>query len=90
LVTTNHLSPKIGRDWMVPGQQKRVLTPGKNEKRYLAGAQDARTGELIWVAGEKKNSPLFLSLLWELTQRYPPRFRWDKPASKCNRRRLIR
>lgn len=66
-----HLNPKLGRDWMVPGQQKTVLTPGKNEKRYLAGAQDARTGELIWVAGEKKNCPLFLLLLWELTQRHP-------------------
>lgn len=66
-----HLNPKIGRDWMVPGQQKTVLTPGKNEKRYLAGAQDVRTGELIWVEGDKKNSLLFLYLLWELTQRYP-------------------
>lgn len=66
-----HLNPKIGRDWMVPGQQKTVLTPGKNSKRYLAGALDTRTGELIWVAGEKKNSLLFLLLLWELTQRYP-------------------
>jgi transposase len=66
-----HLNPKIGRDWMLPGQQKQVLTPGQNEKRYLAGAQDARTGELIWVEGERKNSLLFLLLLWELLQRHP-------------------
>ena len=33
-----HLNPKIGPDWMLCGQQKTVLTPGKNEKRYLAGA----------------------------------------------------
>lgn len=65
-----HLNPKIGPDWMVPGQQKQVVTPGKNEKRYLAGAQDVRTGELIWVEGEKKNSLLFILLLWELVQRY--------------------
>lgn len=65
-----HLNPKIGPDWMVPGQQKQVLTPGKNEKRYLAGAQDARTGEVIWVEGEKKNSFLFLLLLWKLVQHY--------------------
>jgi hypothetical protein len=25
-----HLNPKIGRDWMLPGQQRRVVTPGKN------------------------------------------------------------
>lgn len=66
-----HLNPKIGADWMVPGQQKQVLTPGKNVKRYLAGALDVRTGELVWVEGERKNSLLFILLLWELVQRYP-------------------
>lgn len=66
-----HLNPKIGDDWMVRGQQKEVLTPGQNQKRYLAGAQDASTGELIWVEGESKNSLLFIQLLWELTLHYP-------------------
>jgi transposase len=66
-----HLNPKIGLDWMVRGQQKEVLTPGQNVKRYLAGALDAETGELIWVEGEKKNSLLFIHLLWALTQHYP-------------------
>ncbi len=54
----------------MPGQQKAILTPGKNEKRYLAGALDARTGELIWVEGPRKTSLLFLQLLWKLTQHY--------------------
>jgi len=54
-----HLNPKIGLDWMVKGQQKEVLTPGQNEKRYLAGALNAKTGELIWVEGDSKNSLLF-------------------------------
>lgn len=66
-----HLNPKIGLDWMVRGQQKKVLTPGQNEKRYLAGALNAKTGGLIWVAGDSKNSMLFIQLLWELHQRYP-------------------
>ena len=66
-----HLNPKIGQDWMVRGQQKTVATPGKNQKRYLAGAQDVRTGELIYVAGDHKNAMLFIFLLWELVQRYP-------------------
>lgn len=66
-----HLNPKIGDDWMVPGQQKEVLTPGQNQKRYLAGAQDAVTGELVWVEGESKNSLLFIQLLWQLTLHYP-------------------
>lgn len=66
-----HLNPKIGLDWMVRGQQKEAPTPGKNEKRYLAGAENVRTHELVWVEGEKKNSQLFVLLLWELTQKYP-------------------
>lgn len=66
-----HLNPKIGQDWMVCGQQKEVLTPGKNEKRYLAGAQNAHADELIWVERERKNSPLFILLLWELVERHP-------------------
>lgn len=65
-----HLNPKIGLDWMVCGQQKAVRTPGRNEKRYLAGAQDVRTGRLIWVEGESKNSLLFILLLWELVNHY--------------------
>lgn len=66
-----HLNPKIGADWMLCGQQKQVLTPGRNEKRYLAGAQDVRTKELITVKGQRKDTALFVLLLWELTQRYP-------------------
>jgi transposase len=66
-----HLNPKIGLDWMIQGQQKEVMTPGQNQKRYLAGAMDADTGELIWVEGESKNSILFIQLLWALHLRYP-------------------
>jgi len=66
-----HLNPKIGPDWMVCGQQKEVATPGKNEKRYLAGAQSVRGKDMIWVEGERKNSMLFIRLLWELVQRHP-------------------
>src|SRR4029077_19957398 len=66
-----HLNPKIGLDWMVSGQQKEVLTPGKNEKRYLAGALDVRTGVVIWVEGVRKTSYLFLDLLDRLRREYP-------------------
>jgi transposase len=65
-----HLNPKLGLDWMVSGQQKTVPTPGRNQKRYLAGALDVRTGKLTWVEGERKTSLLFLQLLWRLTRRY--------------------
>jgi transposase len=66
-----HLNPKIGLDWMVRGQQKEVLTPGQNEKRYLAGALDVRTGQLTWVEGVKKTSELFVDLLAKLYHAYP-------------------
>jgi transposase len=65
-----HLNPKIGVDWMRRSTQKTVLTPGKNEKRYLAGALNAKTGELIWVEAERKNSDLFVLLLWKLVKEY--------------------
>ena len=65
-----HLNPKIGLDWMGYGQQKEVLTPGQNEKCYLAGALNAATGELTWVDGERKNSLLFISLLQRLLTVY--------------------
>jgi transposase len=65
-----HLNPKIGYDWMGYGQQKEVLTPGKNEKRYLAGAVNVKTGELIWVEDDNKDSWLFVQLLGKLYQHY--------------------
>lgn len=65
-----HLNPKIGLDWMNAGQQKEVVTPGKNEKRYLAGALNAATGELTCVESNVKNSSLFVALLAALVQDY--------------------
>ncbi len=66
-----HLNPKIGLDWMNRGQQKTVMTPGRNEKRYLAGALDARTGRLTCVERPMKNSWLFIALLEALLDDYP-------------------
>jgi transposase len=65
-----HLNPKIGLDWMGRGQQKEAMTPGQNEKRYLAGAQDVRTGQIHWVEATQKNSYLFWDLLCKLTKVY--------------------
>lgn len=65
-----HLNPKIGLDWMLRGQQKEVVTPGKNVKRYLAGAVDVRTRKLIWVEGDRKTGALFVRLLSKLVAQY--------------------
>lgn len=66
-----HLNPKIGLDWMGQGQQKEVVTPGQNAKRYLAGALDVQTKRLIWVESEKKTSDLFIALLVKLWKTFP-------------------
>jgi transposase len=65
-----HLNPKIGPDYMLAGEQKRVLTPGKNVKHYLAGAMDAGSERIIWVEASRKNSPLFIALLKKLARVY--------------------
>ena len=30
-----HLNPKIGADWGLRGEQRKVATPGQNKKHYL-------------------------------------------------------
>lgn len=68
-VNTN---PKIGSMWMRKGDQAEVITPGTNEKRYLAGSLNWRTGELIVTEGMKnegRNSQLFIRHLEELRTR---------------------
>jgi len=64
------LNPKIGRDWMLPGTQRTVMTPGKNRKRYFAMALDARIDRLTWVSGPRKNADLFIALLKALLRKH--------------------
>ncbi len=70
-----HLNPRIGRDWMLPGKQRRIVTPGKNKKFYLAGALDVRTGVLHTTGAERKNAGLFCDLLELLDKSYGRRVR---------------
>ena len=65
-----HLNPKIGPDWMLPGTQRLVLTPGNNEKRHLAGAYEPQCQRLVYVAGDRKASWLFVNLLRALLKAY--------------------
>jgi hypothetical protein len=64
------LNPRIGFDYMLPGTQRLVPTPGKNVKRYFAAAMDARTDRLVWAKSGRKNSRLFLDLLKRLLTEY--------------------
>ena len=47
-----------------------VLTLGKNVKRYVASALNARTGKVVHVVRDRKNSDLFIALLEELCRHY--------------------
>lgn len=65
-----HLNPKIGADWQLRGQQKRIVTPGQNEKYYLAGALHSATGKVSYIGGNSKGSSLFIRLLKHLKSTY--------------------
>jgi len=64
------LNPRIGLTYIRRGHQPIVLTPGKNQKRYLAGALNARTGAITYGWSDHKNSDLFIALVEALSQRY--------------------
>ena len=61
-----HLNPKIGADWQLRGQQKRVFTPGQNENYYLAGALHSGTGKVSNIGGNSKSLSLFIRILKHL------------------------
>jgi putative transposase len=66
-----HLLPKVGYQWMPKGETVAVVTPGVNQKRYLAAALDHLTGRVISCIGERKTAGLFLELLKALEGTYP-------------------
>jgi putative transposase len=66
-----HLLPKIGAAWMPQGTQLAVMTPGTNEKHYLAGALELSTGILRHCCGPRKTNALFRELLQTLDETYP-------------------
>jgi putative transposase len=65
-----NLNPDIGFMWMRRGAQAEVVTPGDNEKNYLAGSLHWRTGSLIApVTGPSRNGELVAAHLEELCRR---------------------
>jgi putative transposase len=66
-----HLLPKVGAAWMPKATQLAVMTPGQNQKHYLAGALDLATGPLLHCRGPRKTNALFRDLLDLLDERYP-------------------
>ena len=70
-----HLLAKLGYEWMLKGTQREVMTPGTNQKSYLAGALNHLTGKMLHVVGERKNRWLFIDLLKTIDRACPaPKF----------------
>jgi transposase len=65
------LLPKVGAAWMPKGTQGEVMTPGTNEKHYLAGALDLATGTVHHCVGPRQTNALFRALLQVLDTGYP-------------------
>ena len=65
------LLPKVGYQWMPKAEQVEVMTPGTNEKRYLAGALDLTTGTISHCVWYRKQTGLCLDLLETLDRTYP-------------------
>jgi putative transposase len=63
-------NPKIGCMWMPKGKQAKVITPGTNEKKYIAGSLDWRSGKLTATCGDRRNAELFIAHLDDLRRRY--------------------
>lgn len=65
-----HLNPKIGSTYIKRARQPVVLTPGKNVKRYIFGALNARTGRIVSGVVEHKNAAMFVEFLKYLSATY--------------------
>jgi putative transposase len=66
-----HLLPKVGAAWRPQSTQAEIMTPGTNEKHYLAGALHLATGKVLYCLGPRKNNALFRALLTLLDTTYP-------------------
>jgi putative transposase len=69
-----HLLPKVGAAWLPKGSQEEVMTPGPNERHYLAGALNLATGKILHCLGPRKTNALFRDLLTLLDRTYPERW----------------
>ena len=65
-----NLLPGVMRCWTKRGSQKKVLTPGKNVKRYGYGAVDYMTGAIVFQTSEHKDSASFCSLAKAILNHY--------------------
>jgi len=74
-----HLLPGIIGCWTRRGQQRKIPTPGQNQKRYGFGAVNFTTGQVTRLIGERKNSDYFCALVELVVQDYCPGETWQGP-----------
>jgi hypothetical protein len=67
-----NLLPGVIRCWTKRGQQRKILTPGQNQKRYGFGAVNFVTGQVTYRVGERKNSDGFIALVEQIVAEYCP------------------
>jgi transposase len=67
-----HLLPKVGYQWMPKSETVKLVTPGQNQKSYLAGALEPKSGQLVYCTSPRKTNALFRALLDRLEWLYPP------------------
>jgi len=65
-----HLNPKLGATYTKKGQQLKVVTPGKNVKRYAFGALHVKDGSVLYTIEDRKNSEGFIDFLNKLAKKY--------------------
>jgi transposase len=66
-----HLLPKVGSQWMPRGETVKIVTPGQNQKYYLAGALEPQSGRMVYCVGPRKTNALFRALPDRLEALYP-------------------
>ncbi len=71
------LLPGIAGCWTKRGCQRKVPTPGKNQKRYGFGAVNAVTGAVTRLIRERKKSERFCALGEAIVEACCPGERWE-------------
>jgi len=67
-----HLHPKLRKVWMFKGQQKKISTPGTNEKLHVFGALNYATNKVSYdIYNHKTQWQLETFLLKLFTEDYP-------------------
>jgi putative transposase len=66
-----HLLPKVGSQGMPQGETVKIVTPGQNQKHYLAGALEPQAGRIVHRTSPRKTNVLSRALLDRLEWVYP-------------------